>query len=92
MLAQRLVLCVSRSSKTREYNLGSLETLNFMQKRGVQLTGMPPRTGFDPSRAALEETKRRSRLCESVAALEGDFQDITVAPYNKISALAPYKF
>jgi len=40
--------------------------------------GIPPLTGFDPSKAALEETKRRSR--GSPPATSGDFQEITVAP------------
>lgn len=41
-------------------------------------TGMPPRTGLLPSRAALEDTKRRSAGVEELAS--GAFQEITVAP------------
>ena len=52
-------------------------------------TGMPPRTGLLPSRAALPDTKRRSTGSELDGL--GDFQEITVAPYSRISADDPYE-
>jgi hypothetical protein len=48
--------------------------------------GMPPLTGFDPSRAAFEE---RNRLSIGSGSTLPGFQEITVAPYNRISTLDP---
>lgn len=41
-------------------------------------TGIPPRTGLEPSRAAFDETKRCSQ--NSFDSGFGAFQEITVAP------------
>lgn len=45
-------------------------------------SGMPPLTGLEPSRCALELRKRFSLPVE-------DFQEITVAPWSKTSTLSP---
>lgn len=57
-----------------------------MPKQG-NTTGIPPRTGLDPSRAAVEDTKRRS--VGSGLRMDPAFQDTTVAPYNRISTKEP---
>ena len=49
--------------------------------------GIPPRTAFVPSNLAFDETNRRSTGVRSLPF--EDFHDMTVAPYNSISALAP---
>lgn len=51
-------------------------------------TGMPPRTGLVPSKAALEDTNKRSFV--SVAAFEADLHEMTDAPYRRISTEEPY--
>lgn len=45
-------------------------------------TGMPPRTGLEPSKNAFEETKSRSIGSELVVV--PDFQEITEAPTNPL--------
>ena len=51
--------------------------------------GIPPRTGFEPSSLALDDTKSRSM--GSGFRVPPDFHDITVAPYSNITALEPCK-
>ena len=45
-------------------------------------SGIPPRTGLEPSRRALELRKRFSLPL-------ADFQDVTVAPCNRTSTFSP---
>ena len=52
--------------------------------------GIPPRTGFEPSRADFDERKRRSMGCG--LSREGDFHEMTVAPKRRTWAEAPCQF
>lgn len=63
---------------------GSLLPAGGGPKTG-KTSGMPPRTGLEPSRTAAEERKRFSRGPEA----EGVFHEVTVAPWRRISTASP---
>lgn len=60
---------------------GSLLPAGGGPKTG-KTSGMPPRTGFEPSRAAAEETKRFSPE-------EGVVHEVTVAPWRRTETESP---
>jgi hypothetical protein len=74
---------MSRSSKCWLMNQMMRRTLLLVVVMNLgntltKTTGIPPRTGLDPSNTALDETKRRSTGSGEVTV--PDFQEMTEAP------------